>query len=66
MTSSQDYLRASLHRDGDGTLVAAPFGRQDSSMLAVLARSGALVVRPPFAPVAVKGEACDAIPLIDI
>nr|WP_242390395.1 gephyrin-like molybdotransferase Glp [Polymorphum gilvum] len=46
----QDYLRATLSRHDDGTLVVHPFDRQDSSMLALLAKSGALIVRAPFAP----------------
>ncbi len=45
----QDYLRAALTRNGDGELVAEPFPRQDSSMLAVLSKASCLVVRPPHA-----------------
>jgi len=51
----QDYVRATLSSGKDG-LVAAPFNRQDSSMLATLARSDALVIRPPHAPAAEEGE----------
>ncbi|CTQ64150.1 molybdopterin molybdotransferase MoeA [Roseibium alexandrii] len=46
----QDYVRAMLSEDADGRLIAAPFPKQDSSMLALLAKSGGLIVRPPFAP----------------
>ena len=46
----QDYVRATLSRDEDGRLLVTPFGRQDSSMLNLLARSGALIIRPPHAP----------------
>ena len=46
----QDYVRATLSEDADGRLIAAPFPKQDSSMLALLAKSGGLIVRPPFAP----------------
>lgn len=53
----QDYLRATLERR-DGVLVATPFERQDSSMLATLARAEALVIRAPHAEPAKQGEAC--------
>jgi molybdopterin molybdotransferase len=46
----QDYVRATLSRSEHGDLVVTPFSRQDSSMLNLLAKSGALVVRPPHAP----------------
>lgn len=46
----QDYVRATLSRAEDDTLVVTPFARQDSSMLNLLAKSGALIVRPPHAP----------------
>jgi molybdopterin molybdotransferase len=52
----QDYLRARLARAADGTLEVFPFAVQDSSMMSVLAASDCLVVRPPHAPVAAKGE----------
>lgn len=61
----QDYMRASLaYRDIDisaGRLtvpVAMPHGRQDSSMLGILERSDALLVRPPHAPASAAGEPC--------
>jgi molybdopterin molybdotransferase len=52
----QDYLRARLSLDRDGNAVASPFGRQDSSMLSVLAGADCLVVRPPMAPAAKAGS----------
>ncbi|MGQ7794346.1 molybdopterin molybdotransferase MoeA [Faunimonas sp. B44] len=52
----QDYVRARLEPSG-GRLVAVPFPRQDSSMLATLAAADALIVRPPFAPAAAAGDA---------
>ncbi|MCB1472477.1 MAG: molybdopterin molybdotransferase MoeA [Rhodobiaceae bacterium] len=58
----QDHLRATLEDHG-GRLVAAPFSRQDSSMLATLARSHALIVRPPHAPAAKAGTPCHYLPL---
>lgn len=46
----QDYVRAILEEDAEGRLIATPFAKQDSSMLGLLARSGALIIRPPHAP----------------
>lgn len=46
----QDYVRAILDTDDSGRASVTPFSRQDSSMLNLLARSGALIVRPPHAP----------------
>jgi molybdopterin molybdotransferase len=51
----EDYVRARIVRDGD-RLVATPFPRQDSSMLATLAASGGLIIRPPNAPSAPAGS----------
>ena len=59
----QDYLRAKLSRGADGVLEAAPFGKQDSSMMSLLARSDCLVVRPPHAPAASPGEMVEIVPL---
>ena len=59
----QDYLRARLSRDAAGSLIAHPFPRQDSSMLATLAKAEALIIRAPHAPPAAAGEAVDVIPL---
>jgi molybdopterin molybdotransferase len=52
----EDYLRATLSRDGGGRLVATPFPVQDSSMFSRLAASDCLVVREPHAPAAKAGE----------
>ncbi len=60
----QDHLRASLEPADDGTLVATPFPRQDSSMLAALAHADVLIVRPPHAPAAGKGETCRVIAML--
>ncbi|WP_299484065.1 gephyrin-like molybdotransferase Glp [uncultured Roseibium sp.] len=57
----QDYVRATLHEDPDGRLVATPFETQDSSMLALLAKSGALIIRPPHAPAQKAGAATDIL-----
>jgi molybdopterin molybdotransferase len=59
----QDYLRATLAPSASGLPMATPHPRQDSSMLSVLARSDALIVRPPHAPAAEAGEPCRIIRL---
>jgi molybdopterin molybdotransferase len=70
----QDYLRATLSRrrvevsvpSGSFPLdvtVATPHAKQDSSMLRLLERSGALIVRTAHAPPARAGEACRIIRL---
>jgi molybdopterin molybdotransferase len=53
-----DYMRASLVIGPDGARVATPFAKQDSSMLAPLARADCLVVREPFDPAAEAGARC--------
>ncbi|MDA8231724.1 MAG: molybdopterin molybdotransferase MoeA [Magnetospirillum sp.] len=62
----QDYLRSSLERRPDGTLVATPFAKQDSAVLSGLAAADALVVRPPHAPAAKAGESVTVLPLAGI
>jgi molybdopterin molybdotransferase len=52
----QDYLRATLSPASDGLPVATALPAQDSSMLGILARADALIVRPPHAPAAKRGE----------
>jgi molybdopterin molybdotransferase len=59
----QDYLRATLTRADDGALVAAPFYKQDSSMLTRLAAAQALVIRPPYAAAAREGT---VVPIVRI
>ena len=59
----QDYLRASLSRGTAGALVATPFARQDSSLLADIAKAEALVIRAPFAAAAKAGERVSVIRL---
>jgi molybdopterin molybdotransferase len=53
--SRQDYVRAILSEAPDGRPMVTPFSRQDSSMLNLLAKSGALIVRPPLAPALASG-----------
>jgi molybdopterin molybdotransferase len=57
----QDYLRATLSRAADGDLLANPFGKQDSSMMSLLAHSDCLVVRPPLAPAAPAGARVEIV-----
>lgn len=52
----EDYVRARLRNQDDALPEVEAFPVQDSSMLAVLARSDALIVRPPRAPAAQAGE----------
>ena len=61
-----DHLRATLAQDPQGRLVATPFARQDSSMLATLARADALVLRAPFAPALAAGSEVEAILLAQL
>jgi molybdopterin molybdotransferase len=59
----QDYLRATLARNGSGGLVATPFEKQDSSMLSRLVQADCLVIRAPHAPPAKAGETVEILPL---
>ncbi len=59
----EDYLRATLVRDGDGNRVATPFPVQDSSMFLRLAQADCLVVRAPHAPPAKAGDPVSYIAL---
>jgi molybdopterin molybdotransferase len=59
----QDYLRAILARDAEGRVVARPFDRQDSSMLANMAHADCLIVRPPRAPAAKAGDPVEIVRL---
>jgi molybdopterin molybdotransferase len=58
-----DYIRATLATTLDGAMVATPFPRQDSSMLAPLARADCLVIREPFAPAVEPGAPCAILKL---
>jgi len=57
----QDYLRATVAVNGDGRRSATPYGRQDSSMLALLAAADGLIVRAPHAPAAAKGALVEVL-----
>jgi molybdopterin molybdotransferase len=59
----EDYLRARLEERDDGTLIATPVTKQDSSLLANLAAAQALVIRAPFAPASKAGAPCEILRL---
>ncbi|MHC2021166.1 molybdopterin molybdotransferase MoeA [Methylobacterium sp. CM6247] len=59
----QDYMRARIEIADDGRPMAYAGTRQDSSMLSVLGQSEALLVRPPGAPAAKRGDPCRIIRL---
>ena len=59
----QDYLRASLKRDASGRLTVTACTRQDSSMQRIMAGADALIIRPPFAKSARKGQVVDVLPI---
>ncbi|TKT73413.1 molybdopterin molybdotransferase MoeA [Afipia massiliensis] len=59
----QDYLRARLTPGSDGLPVATSVGAQDSSLVANLAASDALIVRAPHAPAAPAGSPCTILRL---
>ncbi len=61
----QDYLRAAFVSGPDGIPVVEAFGKQDSSMLSLLARSDCLVIRPPHAPPAKAGDEVEILQLHD-
>ncbi len=62
----QDYLRATIAPNGDGRRKATPYGRQDSSMLALLAAAQGLIVRPPEAPAAAQGDLVEVLSFADL
>ncbi|OHV71854.1 gephyrin-like molybdotransferase Glp [Ensifer sp. LCM 4579] len=61
----QDYVRARLIVEPDGSLLAQPFTRQDSSMTKIFAQSNGLIVRAPQVPAAAAGETCSVLKLRD-
>ncbi len=54
----RDFIRVTVESEPDGTLVAAPFPMQDSSMLSALVCSDALLIREENAPEALPGDPC--------
>ncbi|WOC14848.1 gephyrin-like molybdotransferase Glp [Pseudochrobactrum sp. MP213Fo] len=59
----RDYARATLTRDHNGEWLATVLPVQDSSMLTVITRADALLIREPFAPAAQSGERCKILVL---
>jgi molybdopterin molybdotransferase len=59
----QDYLRSELGFNEHGELTATPFGKQDSSVLALFSRADCLVVRLPHAAAAKAGERVEIVRL---
>lgn len=57
----EDHMRARAKRLADGTLQITPFSTQDSSMLALLAKADAILIRSPFEPAQSAGARCAAI-----
>ncbi|NTJ42279.1 molybdopterin molybdotransferase MoeA [Agrobacterium larrymoorei] len=45
----QDYIRARIIGHESGLPVAEAFGKQDSSMMKIMAQADCLIIRPPFA-----------------
>ncbi len=62
----QDYLRAILTRTDGGLPIATPSAAQDSSLVKILAQADALLIRPPNAPSAKRGEPCRIMRLREI
>ena len=54
----QAYLRATVTRK-ENLLTATAFKQQDSSILSVLAKASALIIRPPYAEPAAAGDPCE-------
>ncbi|HEY0124789.1 MAG TPA: gephyrin-like molybdotransferase Glp [Rhizobium sp.] len=57
----QDYVRATLTKAADGTWLAEPFSKQDSSMMKVFSRSDCLIIRPPHAPELATSSPCPVL-----
>lgn len=57
----ETYLRAFLETSADGAIYATPFGKQDSSLISVMAKSNALIRREANAPEAAKGAMVECI-----
>jgi molybdopterin molybdotransferase len=62
----EDYMRGIARRGKNGEILVTPFPKQDSSMLATLAKADCLIIRAIQAPSAKAGEATQVIMLRDI
>jgi molybdopterin molybdotransferase len=58
-----EYMRATLSTTPYGALVATPFAKQDSSMMAPLSKADCLIIREPFAQAADPGTPCTILNL---
>src|SRR5690606_262380 len=59
--SRETYLRAAITTDETGQVWANADQQQDSSLLSVLTRAPALILRPPHAPALSTGAVVDAL-----
>lgn len=60
-TTRQEYRRAVFSKDEAGRLIATPYDKQDSAMLANLANCEGFIIRPVHAPAQQVGEETDVI-----
>jgi len=59
----EDYLRAKLEHNDNGSLIAVPFAKQDSSMQSRMAKADCLIIRAPQAPPAAAGDIIEYLPI---
>ena len=59
----QDYLRSFAFKTKSGDQFVEPFAKQDSSMMAKLAKANCLIVREPFDKQKKKGDSVKIIKL---
>lgn len=59
----EDYIRAVMKRSDHDLPLVEPLPKQDSAMIAALAKANALIVRPPHAPSSDAGDVVRVIPL---
>lgn len=59
-----EFMRATISTPEIGVPIATPFQKQDSSLLSRLAKADCLLIRPPHAPAAQKGDKAMALPLL--
>ena len=59
--SRETYLRAAITTDDTGQVWATAAQQQDSSLLSVLTRAPALILRPPHAPALSSGAVVDVL-----
>ena len=57
----QDYLRATIESDESHVETVRAFSKQDSSMMATLTKSDALIIREPHAPALEAGESVEVL-----